>query len=189
MPSPPPPPPPGELFDHGLDSWATVFIPLSLYSMLGRGDEWAGPPSQAFFPCLAVLGTFLISHWEKYITGVLYLPWLYDVTQLVGPAVGVASCVVGVVSCVVGVASCVVGVVSCVVVYRVTMHSRTHTHTQAVTAAYLVNFYFGTDFWHFYVLPDLNAAYTLKWVLIGSFVFSLPMSIWNIVAHYLSTPR
>ena len=72
-------------------------------------------------------------------------------------------------------------------------HSHTHTltHTQAVTTAYLVNFIFGTDFWHVYVLPaaDLNAAYTLKWVLIGSFFFSFPMSLWNIVAHYRSTPR
>lgn len=27
----------GELFDHGLDSWATFFLPVSLYSVYGRG--------------------------------------------------------------------------------------------------------------------------------------------------------
>ena len=85
-------PPPGKLFDHGWDTWATVFIPLSLLSMLGRGGVWSVSPSQAFLPCLAVMGAFLVCHWEKYITGVFYLPWLYDVAELVGPAVGVVSC-------------------------------------------------------------------------------------------------
>ena len=32
---------------------------------------------------LAVVATFYLTHWEKYITGVLYLPWLYDISQLV----------------------------------------------------------------------------------------------------------
>ena len=26
---------------------------------------------------------FYVCHWEKYITGVLYLPWSYDLVQLV----------------------------------------------------------------------------------------------------------
>lgn len=26
---------------------------------------------------------FVISHWEKYNTGVLYLPWAYDLSQVV----------------------------------------------------------------------------------------------------------
>ena len=29
----------GELFDHGLDSWATIFITGALYSMFGRNDD------------------------------------------------------------------------------------------------------------------------------------------------------
>lgn len=73
----------GELFDHGLDSWATILLPLSLFSALGRGHQWGGSPQEAFLPTLAILGGFYLSHWEKYITGILYLPWIYDVLQLV----------------------------------------------------------------------------------------------------------
>ena len=77
------PPPQGELFDHGLDSWATILLPLSLFSALGRGNQWGGSPHEAFLPTLAILAGFYLSHWEKYITGILYLPWIYDVLQLV----------------------------------------------------------------------------------------------------------
>ena len=85
IPSPPSlsPTPPGELFDHGLDSWATILLPLSLFSALGRGNQWGGSPHEAFLPTLAILAGFYLSHWEKYITGILYLPWIYDVLQLV----------------------------------------------------------------------------------------------------------
>lgn len=75
---------PGELFDHGLDSWAAILLPLTLFSALGRGDQWGANTHETFFPCLAVLAGFYLSHWEKYVTGVLYLPWVYDITQLVG---------------------------------------------------------------------------------------------------------
>lgn len=27
--------------------------------------------------------TFLLSHWEKYITGTLFLPWTFDTSQIV----------------------------------------------------------------------------------------------------------
>ena len=30
-----------------------------------------------------ILGTFIVSHWEKYNTGILFLPWSYDLAQLV----------------------------------------------------------------------------------------------------------
>ena len=30
----------GELFDHGLDSWAAILLPLSIYSGLGIGKPW-----------------------------------------------------------------------------------------------------------------------------------------------------
>ena len=32
----------------------------------------------------AVMISFFMSHWEKYNTGVLYLPWAYDFSQVVG---------------------------------------------------------------------------------------------------------
>lgn len=35
--------PMGELFDHGLDSWATLFMPLCVYSVFGRLDYSANP--------------------------------------------------------------------------------------------------------------------------------------------------
>ena len=79
----PPSPPSGELFDHGLDSLAAILLPLCLYSALGRGHEWGGNPHGFIVPCIAVLAGFYLFHWEKYITGVLYLPWLFDATQLV----------------------------------------------------------------------------------------------------------
>jgi len=69
----------GELFDHGLDSWATIFITGALYSMFGRNDDGL---SVSLFRMFCVFWNiylcFLISHWEKYNTGVLYLPWGYD---------------------------------------------------------------------------------------------------------------
>ena len=86
-----PPSPTGELFDHGLDSWAAILLPLSLFSALGRGDQGGGSPQEAFLPTLAILGGFYFSHWEKYITGILYLPWIYDVLQLVRRCVHTSS--------------------------------------------------------------------------------------------------
>lgn len=71
----------GELFDHGLDSWTTVFIPLFLYSTFGR-SEITMPPRRMYFICWSVFFNFYITHVEKYITGVLYLPWSYDLSML-----------------------------------------------------------------------------------------------------------
>ena len=72
----------GELFDHGLDSWTSFFIPAVLYSVFGR-LEYTISPLRLYFCLVVVLITFLSSHWEKYNTGILYLPWGYDVSQLV----------------------------------------------------------------------------------------------------------
>ena len=72
----------GELFDHGLDSWATLFMPMGMYSVFGRGS-FSIPPDRFFFIFLGVMITFSISHWEKYNTGILFLPWGYDISQLV----------------------------------------------------------------------------------------------------------
>ena len=74
-------PPIGELFDHGLDSWAAILLPVCLASGFGR---WHISASDDFWACVSVLGAFYVSHWEKYVTGIMYLPWLYDIMQLVG---------------------------------------------------------------------------------------------------------
>ena len=72
----------GELFDHGLDSISVWLITISLYSMFGHGPHsvslW-----EYYGMLLACLLGFFIAHWEKYNTGVLFLPWAYDVSQLV----------------------------------------------------------------------------------------------------------
>lgn len=67
--------------DHGLDSWAAFFLPFSIYSMFGRG-ELSYPPIRVLFIFWTIFITFYFSHWEKYNTGILYLPWSYDATQL-----------------------------------------------------------------------------------------------------------
>jgi ethanolaminephosphotransferase len=72
----------GELFDHGLDSWTTVFIPTCLYSVFGRSD-FSISPWRMYFCLWNVFACFFISHWEKYNTGVLFLPWGYDYSMVV----------------------------------------------------------------------------------------------------------
>ena len=72
----------GELFDHGLDSWATLFLPLGIYSVFGRGD-YSVEVDRVYYIVVCVHITFIVSHWEKYNTGVLYLPWGYDISQIV----------------------------------------------------------------------------------------------------------
>jgi hypothetical protein len=57
-------------------------MPVGIYSVFGRGDH-SIPPDRVFYVLISVMFMFLCSHWEKYNTGVLYLPWGYDVSQLV----------------------------------------------------------------------------------------------------------
>jgi ethanolaminephosphotransferase len=71
----------GELMDHGVDSWTAVFVPMHVYSLFGASDFSFGPHRMMFI-FWAVFLTFYVSHWEKYNTGVLYLPWSYDVSQI-----------------------------------------------------------------------------------------------------------
>jgi len=71
----------GELFDHGLDSWTSLFIPTVLYSVFGRVEHTISP-FRIYFCMLNLLFTFMASHWEKYNTGILFLPWGYDLSQL-----------------------------------------------------------------------------------------------------------
>jgi len=73
----------GELFDHGLDSWATIFIIGAIYSVFGRNDDGFSIDVFRMF-CLHwnIYFCFLLSHWEKYNTGILYLPWGYDFSMV-----------------------------------------------------------------------------------------------------------
>lgn len=67
----------GELFDHGLDSYTSVLIPVCLYSIFGRTTA-SVPPLRFYYIVWTILFSFHASHWEKYNTRVLYLPWGYD---------------------------------------------------------------------------------------------------------------
>lgn len=72
----------GELFDHGLDSWSCVYFVVTVYSIFGRGPT--GVSVFVLYLLLwVVLFSFILSHWEKYNTGVLFLPWGYDISQVV----------------------------------------------------------------------------------------------------------
>ncbi|XP_067623913.1 ethanolaminephosphotransferase 1 isoform X2 [Eurosta solidaginis] len=68
----------GELFDHGLDSYSAVLIPIYMFSLFGT-DEL--PPIHMFFVIWNVLLNFYLTHVEKYNTGVMFLPWGYDFTM------------------------------------------------------------------------------------------------------------
>ncbi|XP_033124298.1 ethanolaminephosphotransferase 1-like [Anneissia japonica] len=73
----------GELFDHGIDSWVAALMAIELYSCFSRSEEDYGRDVHVLFWVLwNIVGVFTISHWEKYNTGVLFLPWGYDVSQL-----------------------------------------------------------------------------------------------------------
>lgn len=71
----------GELFDHGLDSYTAGLMPATIYSIFGRGSKYSVPPLRMFFLVWNVLLNFYLSHFEKYNTGVLFLPWGYDFTM------------------------------------------------------------------------------------------------------------
>lgn len=72
----------GELFDHGLDSWATLFLPVALFSVFGRNGDFGLTAASMYGILWLILATFIISHWEKYNTGILFLPWSYDLSQV-----------------------------------------------------------------------------------------------------------
>lgn len=71
----------GELFDHGLDSYTAGLIPAAMYSIFGRGARYSVPPFRMFFTLCNVLNNFYLTHFEKYNTGVMFLPWGYDFTM------------------------------------------------------------------------------------------------------------
>ncbi|KAL3317676.1 Phosphotransferase [Cichlidogyrus casuarinus] len=69
----------GEIFDHGCDAWVAVFLPCSTMSIFG---EELNPFTMFHIQVLGCFG-FVFSHWEKYVTDVLYLPWVFDLSQII----------------------------------------------------------------------------------------------------------
>ncbi|VDO60498.1 unnamed protein product [Heligmosomoides polygyrus] len=70
------------LVDHGLDSWSTVPFTITIFSVFGRG-EYSVSPVHLLCILISVQVVFIVTHWEKYNTGVLYLSWGYDASQYV----------------------------------------------------------------------------------------------------------
>lgn len=68
----------GELFDHGLDSYSAVLIPIYMFSLFGREDL---STYRMHFIIWLVFTNFYFTHFEKYNTGVMFLPWGYDFTM------------------------------------------------------------------------------------------------------------
>uniref|UniRef100_A0A8C5LFA5 Ethanolaminephosphotransferase 1 n=1 Tax=Jaculus jaculus TaxID=51337 RepID=A0A8C5LFA5_JACJA len=66
-----------ELFDHGLDSWSCVYFVVTVYSNFGRGSTGISVFVLYLLLCV-VLFSFILSHWVKYNTRILFLPWGYD---------------------------------------------------------------------------------------------------------------
>lgn len=85
----------GELFDHGLDSWACVYFVACVYSIFGCGGTGVDVLT-LYYILWVVLFSFILSHWEKYNTGVLFLPWGYDISQVTISIVYIVTAVVGV---------------------------------------------------------------------------------------------
>lgn len=84
----------GELFDHGLDSWTAFLIPTGMYSVFGRGVHSIAP-IRMYFCLWNVFINFYLSHWEKYNTGVLFLPWGYDASMVAAILIFVVTWIFG----------------------------------------------------------------------------------------------
>ncbi|VDM17510.1 unnamed protein product [Hydatigera taeniaeformis] len=66
----------GELFDHGCDAVASVFVPLCLCVTVGIGTH----PIVVFIQFFTFIALFYMAHWQCYITGYLEFGRL-DVTE------------------------------------------------------------------------------------------------------------
>ncbi|XP_023937193.1 ethanolaminephosphotransferase 1 [Bicyclus anynana] len=84
----------GEMFDHGLDSYIVFFIPYTLLSVFGR-DEFSIPLFRAYLIVASIVLNFYVTHWEKYNTGTLYLPWGYDLSMWVSSLLFLAPGIYG----------------------------------------------------------------------------------------------
>lgn len=85
----------GELFDHGLDSWVTTLHALCIFSVFGRDHEFGVPTYRLYYVLWTLLILFSLSHWEKYNTGILYLPWGYDLSEVTGLLVYITTAIFG----------------------------------------------------------------------------------------------
>lgn len=59
-----------------------MFISVCMFSVFGRTD-FSVSPLRMYFILWNVFISFYLTHWEKYNTGVLFLPWGYDLSMVV----------------------------------------------------------------------------------------------------------
>ncbi|XP_030026133.2 ethanolaminephosphotransferase 1 [Manduca sexta] len=85
----------GELFDHGLDSYIVFLIPYAVISIFGRDPVYSVVCFRGFLMVMSIVINFYISHWEKYNTGTLYLPWGYDISMWVTSMIFIIAGVYG----------------------------------------------------------------------------------------------
>ena len=55
---------------------------IGILSIFGMGEKTA-LAWELIFIVDFVLFAFYIAHWEKYTTSIMYLPWAYDISQIV----------------------------------------------------------------------------------------------------------
>lgn len=55
---------------------------IGILSIYGVGENTASQ-WELIFIVVVVLFAFYVAHWEKYTTSVMFLPWAYDVSQIV----------------------------------------------------------------------------------------------------------
>lgn len=72
----------GELVDHGVDSWTVMLQTVAAASIFGRGHPYGISSNTLYLLLFFMSVNFINSHWEKYNTGILFLPWAYDMSQI-----------------------------------------------------------------------------------------------------------
>ncbi|XP_059617247.1 ethanolaminephosphotransferase 1 isoform X2 [Phlebotomus argentipes] len=145
----------GELFDHGLDSYSAALIPIYMFTLFGVTDL---PPIRMFYVISYVIFlNFYLTHFEKYNTGVMFLPWGYDFTMWVRPAIAQVS----------------------LTIYSVSSSS------QGVTIVLSVTFCVGPWLWRAPTFFGLTPADSFLVLLVLSAVLSShPVILWNIYKSY-----
>lgn len=71
-----------------------MYITTCMFSVFGRSD-YSVSPLRMYFILWNVFVTFYLSHWEKYNTGVLFLPWGYDASMIATTGVFILSSIHG----------------------------------------------------------------------------------------------
>jgi len=89
--------PVGEMFDHGCDAWAMILTTSTFYSVFSRNiDGYSLDPIRMYGVIWLTFISFHISHWEKYNTGIMYLPWTADVSMAGGALLYIITSIIGV---------------------------------------------------------------------------------------------